>query len=141
MGGPGRGWGEGLPPLPLPGGGGWLAGAGLLAGVAGLAGAYAGARWARRSVRAGAGAAPAPAALGEPVPALGPREEKALLEHLRGKAYVRLAPSPLEGVGVFALRKIPAGTNPFHIVNKHLFREEYMASGRCRAPRGRERSD
>ena len=57
MGGPGRGWGEGLPPLPLPGGGGWLAGAGLLAGVAGLAGAYAGARWARRSVRAGAGAA------------------------------------------------------------------------------------
>lgn len=30
------------------------------------------------------------------------------------KVYCRLAPSPIHGVGIFAIRKIPLGCNPFN---------------------------
>ena len=35
------------------------------------------------------------------------------IENLRRGVYARLMPSPLGGVGVFAIRDIPAGINPF----------------------------
>jgi hypothetical protein len=34
------------------------------------------------------------------------------IEHLRNDIYVRLKPSSIHGVGVFAIRPIPAGINP-----------------------------
>ncbi len=36
-----------------------------------------------------------------------------LLEHLSSEVYCRLRPSGSHGVGVFAVRDIPAGTDPF----------------------------
>lgn len=36
-----------------------------------------------------------------------------LIENLRHGVYARLMPSPTGGVGVFAIRDIPAGINPF----------------------------
>ena len=36
-----------------------------------------------------------------------------LLRDLEKNVYCRLMPSPIHGVGVFAIRDIPAGTNPF----------------------------
>ena len=36
-----------------------------------------------------------------------------LLKNLRQHTYVRLKPSNIDGVGVFAIRTIPKGTNPF----------------------------
>ena len=36
-----------------------------------------------------------------------------LLEHTRGRVYCRLKPSPIHGIGVFAVRDIPAGVEPF----------------------------
>lgn len=38
-----------------------------------------------------------------------------MLRHLREKVYCRLAPSSVHGVGVFAVRSIPAGTDPFQL--------------------------
>lgn len=39
-------------------------------------------------------------------------KEKLVLKRL-SKVYCRLAPSPIHGVGIFAIRPIPKGTNPF----------------------------
>lgn len=36
-----------------------------------------------------------------------------MLKHLRDNVYCRLAPSTVHSVGVFALRDIPQGTDPF----------------------------
>ena len=36
------------------------------------------------------------------------------LDQLREDVYCRLCPSPLGGVGVFAIRDIPDNTNPFN---------------------------
>lgn len=45
---------------------------------------------------------------------------KEILEHLKKNVYCRLKPSSIHGVGVFAIRDIPAGTNPFEeIVSSH----------------------
>ena len=38
-----------------------------------------------------------------------------LLEHLRMRTFVRLQPSAIHGVGVFAIRPIPKGTDPFQV--------------------------
>jgi SET domain-containing protein len=40
--------------------------------------------------------------------------KKELLKELKN-TYCRLQPSAIEGVGVFAIRPIPAGTNPFKV--------------------------
>jgi len=39
--------------------------------------------------------------------------KNALLQHLKNETYCRLAPSKVQGVGVFAIRNIPKNTNPF----------------------------
>lgn len=39
-------------------------------------------------------------------------KEKLILNRLE-KVYCRLAPSPIHGIGVFAIKDIPKGTNPF----------------------------
>lgn len=39
--------------------------------------------------------------------------KKKILSDLEKNVYVRLAPSKIAGVGVFAVRDIPRGTNPF----------------------------
>jgi SET domain-containing protein len=39
--------------------------------------------------------------------------KKELLENFRNHIYCRIMPSPIHGVGVFAIRKIPKGINPF----------------------------
>ena len=44
----------------------------------------------------------------------------ALLEHLMHRAYVKLAPSNISGVGAFALVDIPAGVDPFEAPNSEL---------------------
>jgi hypothetical protein len=41
-----------------------------------------------------------------------------LLDNLENDTYVRLRPSPLAGVGVFAIKDIPNGVNPFRMANK-----------------------
>ena len=40
-------------------------------------------------------------------------DKQQLIEELRHRVYVRLKPSPIGGVGVFAIRDIPAGIDPF----------------------------
>ena len=47
-----------------------------------------------------------------------------LLLYLQHSAYVKLAASPIAGVGVFALRDIPAAVDPFVAPNQHLRRPE-----------------
>ena len=42
------------------------------------------------------------------------------MHHLRHNAYVKLAPSGIAGVGVFALVDIPEGADPFQLPNAHL---------------------
>uniref|UniRef100_A0A7S1QX99 SET domain-containing protein n=1 Tax=Alexandrium catenella TaxID=2925 RepID=A0A7S1QX99_ALECA len=71
-------------------------------------------------------AAPAVAAPAEPRE---PTEEdrRRVLKHLRNEAYVQLGPSKVAGVGVFALRAIPAGVDPFPICNQHLATKEQFA--------------
>lgn len=58
-------------------------------------------------------------------------KEKLILRRLE-KVYCRLAPSPIHGVGVFAIRDIPKGTNPFNnsfmaqeaiVVNKNKMKD------------------
>eukprot|EP00928_Gymnodinium_smaydae_P044647 TRINITY_DN29779_c0_g1_i1.p1 TRINITY_DN29779_c0_g1~~TRINITY_DN29779_c0_g1_i1.p1 ORF type:complete len:280 (+),score=49.62 TRINITY_DN29779_c0_g1_i1:72-842(+) len=60
-----------------------------------------------------------------PASAAAPREPtdedaRRLLDHLHRETFVRLGASPIAGVGVFALRDIPAGIDPFPIVNPHM---------------------
>ena len=43
-----------------------------------------------------------------------------LLDHLKHRAYVKLAPSRIAGVGVFAIVDIPSGTDPFAAPNASL---------------------
>ena len=59
-----------------------------------------------------------------------------MLNHLRQNIYCRLKPSPVHGIGVFAIRDIPKTTLiTDHIVTfplEHLFyrvTEEYLLSG------------
>lgn len=48
--------------------------------------------------------------------------KKNKLIHNLEQTYVRLSPSPLQGVGVFAIRDIPKGVNPFQMANKMNYR-------------------
>lgn len=71
-------------------------------------------------------AAPAAASmkdLGEPTE----EDRQRVMEHLRSQAYVHLAPSRVAGVGVFALRPIPAGVDPFPVCNEHLAAKEQFS--------------
>lgn len=47
-----------------------------------------------------------------------------LLQYMCATAYVKLAPSSIAGVGVFALRDIPAAVDPFAAPNSQLRRPE-----------------
>jgi uncharacterized protein len=58
-------------------------------------------------------------------------KEKLILKRLE-KVYCRLAPSPVHGIGVFAIKDIPKGTNPFNnsfmaqeaiVVNKNKIKD------------------
>ena len=42
-------------------------------------------------------------------------EKAAYLAHLRKDIYFRIKPSKIHGVGIFAIKKIPKGANPFHL--------------------------
>jgi hypothetical protein len=48
---------------------------------------------------------------------------KKLIKDLEGNVYCRLRPSKIAGVGVFAIRDIPKGVNPFKNLFKHSFVE------------------
>lgn len=52
-------------------------------------------------------------------------KENLILKRLE-KVYCRLAPSPIHGVGVFAIRDIPKGTNPFN--NSFMAQEAVITS-------------
>ncbi len=39
--------------------------------------------------------------------------KKQLLEHLKNNVYCRPMPSSIHGIGIFAIREIPKGVNPF----------------------------
>ena len=74
------------------------------------------------SSSAAAAAAAAAAAVSEQ------EQKRAIMKHLRETVWVKLAASPIEGVGVIAIRDIPADTNPFACVNEHLkSREEFVS--------------
>lgn len=47
---------------------------------------------------------------------------KKILENLKN-TYCRIKPSKIEGVGVFAIRDIPKGKDPFCMVAKHAWRK------------------
>jgi len=59
------------------------------------------------------------------------RLKAALLDYLQHRAYVRLAPSAIAGVGVFAVIDIPAGVNPFVPPNAHLCARELSIAVRA----------
>ena len=42
-----------------------------------------------------------------------------LLRQILADCYCRLAPSPIHGIGVFAIRDIPRGRNPFNTLSKY----------------------
>ena len=44
--------------------------------------------------------------------------KKQLLQNLKYDTYVRLQASKIHGIGVFAIKDIPKGTNPFMVTNK-----------------------
>lgn len=48
--------------------------------------------------------------------------KKQLLDHLQNESYVRAKKSDTHGVGIFAIRDIPKGINPF----KSMHQEEYI---------------
>jgi hypothetical protein len=41
------------------------------------------------------------------------------LRRILADCYCRLAPSPIHGIGVFAIRDIPRGKNPFNTLSKY----------------------
>jgi hypothetical protein len=41
------------------------------------------------------------------------------LRRVLANCYCRLAPSPIHGIGVFAIRNIPRGRNPFNTLPKY----------------------
>jgi len=49
-----------------------------------------------------------------------------LIENLK-KTYCRLKPSPISGVGVFAIRNIPKNINPFQGINNQKWHEINMS--------------
>ena len=50
--------------------------------------------------------------------------KRGLIDHLRHRSYVKLAPSLIAGVGVLAVRDIPPETDPFLPPNAHLLSPE-----------------
>lgn len=44
--------------------------------------------------------------------------KKRLIKHLKNDIYFRIKPSAIQGVGIFAIRDIPKGVNPFKILKK-----------------------
>ena len=48
-----------------------------------------------------------------------------LLAHLANRSFVKLAPSVIAGVGVFAVIDIPPNTDPFGMPNRHLRAPEH----------------
>lgn len=48
--------------------------------------------------------------------------KKKLLNYLRNDLYVRVQRSEIHGVGIFAIRQIPKGVDPFH----NLYKEDYF---------------
>lgn len=50
-------------------------------------------------------------------------KQKLILKRL-SQVYCRLAPSPIHGVGVFAIKDIPKGTNPFN--NSYMAQEAIL---------------
>jgi len=73
--------------------------------------------WGLRKTHSGSVAVPQKA-----LPGIDPndRDKKVLLEHLQSLSYVRLGSSSIAGVGVFAMRMIPAGVDPFPICNEQF---------------------
>ena len=59
-----------------------------------------------------------------------PLLKRALLEHLRTRSYIKLAASRISGVGVVALRDIPADTDPFEGPNRELRAPEHSLTVR-----------
>ena len=52
-----------------------------------------------------------------------------LLENLKKDIYLRLGPSEIHKVGVFAIRDIPKGTNPFkgsHDLDEYFYSQEEL---------------
>merc|ERR1712232_933182 len=54
----------------------------------------------------------------------GEKETRCLLDHLAKETFVALKPSKIAGVGVLAIRDIPAGVDPFPMCNTHMFSKE-----------------
>lgn len=53
-------------------------------------------------------------------PDISKKEREDLYDHLHNKTWCKLSPSKVcEGCGVFAIRDIPAGTDPFSVCNEH----------------------
>jgi hypothetical protein len=52
-------------------------------------------------------------------------KEKIILRRLE-QVYCRLAPSPIHGVGIFAIKQIPLGINPFN--NSYMAQESIIIS-------------
>ena len=52
--------------------------------------------------------------------------KKALIKNLKNDTYCRLKPDSHGGVGVFAIKNIPKGTNPFHITNHKNFTQRIL---------------
>lgn len=48
--------------------------------------------------------------------------KKQLLNHLKNDLYIRVKKSDIHGVGLFAIRDIPEGVNPF----QSIYQEEYI---------------
>ena len=49
-----------------------------------------------------------------------------LLQRILADCYCRLQPSPIHGIGVYALRDIPKGKNPFRTLPTHGRRRGYV---------------
>jgi len=49
-----------------------------------------------------------------------------LLQHVLADCYCRLQSSPIHGIGVYALRDIPKGTDPFRTLPTHRRRRGYV---------------
>lgn len=52
--------------------------------------------------------------------------KKALIKNLKNDTYCRLKPDSHGGVGVFAIKNIPKGVNPFHITNHKNFNQRIL---------------
>mmetsp|Transcript_6030 Transcript_6030/g.13993 ORF Transcript_6030/g.13993 Transcript_6030/m.13993 type:complete len:273 (-) Transcript_6030:15-833(-) len=56
------------------------------------------------------------------------KDKRRLIKHLLHETYVSLGASAVAGVGVFAIRDIPEGVDPFPIVNTHLALKEQFCT-------------